>query len=75
MAIANSLMKKGVGVLYMPYRDNIISLKQNMMDEEYYRKSINKFKKAKVLLIDDLFKGSITVVMLILCLRYLIIGI
>ena len=44
----------------MPYRDNIISLKQNMMDEEYYRKSINKFKKAKVLLIDDLFKGSIT---------------
>ena len=60
MAIANSLMKKGVGVLYMPYRDNIISLKQNMMDEEYYRKSINKFKKAKVLLVDDLFKGSIT---------------
>ena len=60
MAIANSLMKKGVGVLYMPYRDNIISLKQNMMDEEYYRKSINKLKKAKVLLIDDLFKGSIT---------------
>ena len=44
----------------MPYRDNIIILKQNMMDEEYYRKSINKFKKAKVLLIDDLFKGSIT---------------
>ena len=25
MAIANSLMEKGVGVLYMPYRDNIIS--------------------------------------------------
>ena len=53
MAIANSLMKEGVGVLYMPYRDNIISLKQNMMDEEYYR-------KVMVLLIDDLFKGSIS---------------
>ena len=60
MAIANSLMEKGVGVLYMPYRDNIISLKQNMMDEEYYRKVMNKFKRAKVLLIDDLFKGKIT---------------
>ena len=60
MAIANSLMEKGVGVLYMPYRDNIISIKQNMMDEEYYRKVMNKFKRAKVLLIDDLFKGSIS---------------
>ena len=60
MAIANALMKKGVGVLYMPYRDNIISLKQNMMDEEYYRKAMNRFKRAKVLLVDDLFKGSIT---------------
>ena len=46
MAIANSLMEKGVGVLYMPYRDNIISLKQNMMDEEYYRQVMNKFKKS-----------------------------
>ena len=46
MAIANFLMKDGVGVVYMPYRDNIISLKQNMMDEEYYRKVMNKFKRA-----------------------------
>ena len=60
MAIANFLMKDGVGVVYMPYRDNIISIKQNMMDEEYYRKVMNKFKRAKVLLIDDLFKGSIS---------------
>nr|WP_296649444.1 ATP-binding protein [Romboutsia sp. 13368] len=60
MAIANSLMKNGVGVLYMSYRDSIISLKQNMMDEEYYRKAIGRFKNAKVLLIDDLFKGSIS---------------
>lgn len=60
MAIANSLMEKGVGVLYMPYRDNITSIKQNMRDEEYYRKATNKFKNAKVLLIDDLFKGNIT---------------
>ena len=60
MAIANSLMKKGVGVLYMPYRESIISIKQSMMDKEYYQKSINRFKMCKVLLIDDLFKGSIT---------------
>ena len=60
MAIANSLMKEGVGVLYMSYREEIISLKQNIMDEEYYRKCMDRFKRARVLLIDDLFKGSIS---------------
>ena len=60
MAIANSLMEKGVGVLYMPYRDNIISIKQNMMDSVYYNKMMNRYKSARVLFIDDLFKGKIT---------------
>ena len=60
MAIANSLMKEGVGVMYMSYREEIIRLKQNIMDEEYYRRCMDRFKRAKVLLIDDLFKGSIS---------------
>lgn len=44
----------------MPYRDIITSLKQNMTDEEYYKRTLNKYQKAEVLLIDDLLKGNIT---------------
>lgn len=60
MAISNILMDNGVGVLYMPYRESIIKLKQNIMDNEYYTREISRFKNAKVLYIDDLFKGSIS---------------
>ncbi len=60
IALANNIMKKhNVGVLYMPYRDVITRLKQNMIDEEYYQREINKYKNASVLLIDDLFKGKV----------------
>ena len=44
----------------MPYRDIIIAIKQNMLDSEMYRKTLNKYKKIDVLLIDDLFKGQRT---------------
>ncbi|MPM81971.1 hypothetical protein SDC9_129029 [bioreactor metagenome] len=44
----------------MPYRDVIIRIKQNMLDEEYYRKNISKYQTCEILLIDDLFKGKIT---------------
>ena len=60
MAIANNLIDMGVGVIYMPFRDVITNIKQNIMDEEYYRKAVSRYKNAKVLLIDDLFKGSIS---------------
>lgn len=60
IAIANNLMKKLVAVLYMPYRDTITQLKQSITDEENYQKEMNKYKNAKVLLIDDLYKGKIT---------------
>lgn len=59
IAIANELMKKNIGVLYMQYREVIIQLKQNMLDEEYYQREIGKYKSASVLLIDDLYKGKI----------------
>ena len=58
MAISNVLMDNGIGVLYMPYRESIMKLKQNIMDKEYCTKEISKFKNAKVLFVDDLFKGS-----------------
>ncbi|MBS6024994.1 MAG: ATP-binding protein [Paeniclostridium sordellii] len=60
LAIANKLMDDGVGVVYMSYRDIIMRFKQNIMNEEEYVKLMNRYKKAKVLLIDDLFKGSVT---------------
>ncbi len=57
-AISNLLMKRGIGVLYANYRDVITYLKQNMLDEENYQREINKYKKASVLFMDDLFKGK-----------------
>lgn len=60
ISIANALMKKGIAVRYMSYRETITELKQNILNEEYYQKQIAKYKSAKVLLIDDLFKGRTT---------------
>src|SRR5690606_35121734 len=57
-AVALSLLERGIGTVYMPYRDEIMKLKQNMMDEVAYQKQVDTYKKAKVLLIDDLFKGD-----------------
>lgn len=60
LAIANELMDNGVGVVYMSYREVITRLKQNIMDEVYYHRVMGKYKNARVLLIDDLFKGKVT---------------
>lgn len=43
----------------MPYRDVITSIKQSIIDQNLYNKQLNKYKKAEILLIDDLFKGKI----------------
>ena len=60
MAIANRLLNKGISVIYMPYRDVITEIKQNILDPEYYKKMLSRYQRAKVLLIDDLFKGNIS---------------
>ena len=60
MSIANILLDKGIGVIYMPYRSSITNLKQSITDEENYQKEVNIYKNAQVLMIDDLFKGKIT---------------
>jgi DNA replication protein DnaC len=60
IAIANNLMKNSIGVVYMPYRDTITRIKQSILDEENYNRELKRYKEAKVLLIDDLFKGNIT---------------
>lgn len=58
IAIANELMKKNIGVRYMQYREDITKIKQVVNDEMNYAREINKYKSAKVLLIDDLFKKA-----------------
>lgn len=58
-AIGAALIDKGVPVLYMPYIEVIRSLKANSMDDAYYQKIISKYQKAKVLIIDDLFKDKV----------------
>jgi DNA replication protein DnaC len=60
IAICNKLMEQGVGVRYMQYREVITHLKQNMIDEEFYQREMNKYKECPVLLIDDLYKGKTT---------------
>ena len=60
IAISNILLGKGIGVIYMPYRDSITNLKQSILDSENYQREISKYKNAQVLLIDDLLKGEAT---------------
>lgn len=59
IALALNFLKQKIKVVYMPYRDVITKIKQNMIDQEYYRKTISKYQLCEVLLIDDLFKGKI----------------
>lgn len=59
IALALNFLKKKYAVVYMPYRDIITNIKQNMLDEEFYKKTISKYQTAEVLLMDDLFKGKI----------------
>jgi len=60
IALAVNFLKKSIAVVYMPYREVITKLKQNITDEKYYQKQLDKYKNARVLLVDDLFKGKIT---------------
>lgn len=59
IAIGNALLKMGIGVIYMQYRETITQLKQTIQDEETFQKTLNRYKNATVLIIDDLFKGML----------------
>lgn len=59
IALSLNLLNKNVKVVYMSYRDVVTKIKQNMRDEEYYKKSIGKYQRCEVLYIDDLFKGKV----------------
>lgn len=58
IAIANALLKNGIGVIYMQYREAITLLKQLITDDAAFQREISKYKNVSVLLIDDIFKGA-----------------
>ena len=49
-----------IGVLYMAYREEVTRIKQIITDDEEYAKTMNRYKNARVLLIDDFAKGKTT---------------
>lgn len=59
VSIGLNLLAKGIHVIYMSYKDEILKLKQNILDEEFYASSLRRYRLAEVLIIDDLFKGKI----------------
>lgn len=53
------LLNSKANVFYMPYRDTIVNIKQNILDKDVYKESLLKYKQCQVLLIDDLYKGKV----------------
>lgn len=60
IALAVNFIDAKKQVVYMPYRDIITKIKQNILDIDAYRRYINKFQTCEILLIDDLYKGKVT---------------
>lgn len=54
----NLINRQRVGVVYMPYLEATAELKRTVTDKEYHTKLINRYSRAKVLIIDDLFKDK-----------------
>jgi len=59
-AVCGVLLKNGVEVVYMTYRDDIPKIKRYATDEQEYSRLMDKWKECEVLYIDDLFKGKTT---------------
>lgn len=61
IAIGAALINKDkpVSVVYMPYLEAMRQLKSNAMDDEYYLRLSDRYSRAEVLIIDDLFKDKI----------------
>lgn len=57
-AIGAALINKGIETIYMPYVEVMRELKANSMDDEYYISLSSRYQRAKVLIIDDLFKDK-----------------
>lgn len=61
LAIANYLLnEKGVSCLYMPYRETMTELKQLREDKYKFDEKMYQLTTARLLIIDDLYKGTVT---------------
>lgn len=60
IAIGAALLNNNnhIPVVYMPYVEATREIKSSSMDNEYYNKLINRYSRARVLVIDDLFKDK-----------------
>lgn len=58
-AIVRQKIKHGHDVIYMPYRDEIVRIKQAVTDGDAYQKRMEQLKRVDTLYIDDLYKGKI----------------
>lgn len=59
VGVGSALLEKKIAVVYMPYLEVMRNLKANAREDEGYEKIISRYKRAKVLIIDDLFKDKI----------------
>ncbi len=59
-AICGELMRMGIAVVYMAYRETVTRLKQHITDETKYDRELKQYMRARVLYIDDLLKGKPT---------------
>lgn len=59
-AICGELMRCGVAVVYMAYRNAVTRIKQSITDEAAYNREISQYSMARVLYIDDLLKGKLS---------------
>lgn len=61
LAVSNNLISKSIGVRYMPYRDEVTALKQQLGDNSryIYEDHMYRLKNARVLFIDDMLKGKV----------------
>lgn len=59
-AICSSLASMGIPVIYMPYRNAMTRIKQNIASETEYNRETRRYTEAAVLYIDDMLKGKLT---------------
>lgn len=59
VSIAKVLLDKGAWIELMPYTEDMIYIKQNMIEKEQYQKKMYKYKNCNYLIIDDFLKNTV----------------
>ena len=59
VSIAKVLLDKGAWIELMPYTEDMIYIKQNMIEKEEYQKKMYKYKNCNYLIIDDFLKNIV----------------